>query len=118
MSNEFQRVLIRLAMLPYGLILVSHSMDREYETRTEKYIRTVPTLPEKVRKMVVGLVDMILFCDIETAQDKDGKAVIRRVMRTKPSKTYDAGDRTGLLPETLPLSFAEFAAALKTSEKK
>ena len=33
---------------------------------------------------------------------------IRRVIRTKPSLYYEAGDRTGRLPETLELDFGKF----------
>ena len=46
-NNEFHRVLTKLAFLPYGLFLVSHSVEREIETRTGKYTRIVPTLPDK-----------------------------------------------------------------------
>ena len=33
---------------------------------------------------------------------------MRRVIRTKPSLYYEAGDRTGRLPETLELDFGKF----------
>jgi hypothetical protein len=36
---------------------------------------------------------------------------MRRVIRTKPSLYYEAGDRTGRLPETLDLDFSKFYAA-------
>jgi len=102
-NNEFQRVLNKLAFMPCGLYLISHSQDVEIETRTGKYNKTVPTLPEKARKIVLGLVDMVLYCDIETASGPDGKTAVRRVMRTKPSLNYEAGDRTGRLPEVIEL---------------
>ena len=38
-NNEFQRVLTKLAFLPYGLFLVSHAKEIEVETRTGKYTR-------------------------------------------------------------------------------
>ena len=44
-NNEFQRVLMKLAFLPYGLYLISHAREVEVETRTGKYTRVVPTLP-------------------------------------------------------------------------
>ena len=59
------RVLNKLALLPYGLFLISHSQERELETRTGKLTRIVPTLPEKARKIVIGMVDVILFCDAD-----------------------------------------------------
>ena len=107
-NNEFQRVLNKLAFLPYGLIMISHSQQKEIETRTGKHTRTIPTLPEKARKMVTGLVDLILFCDLDMTTGTDGKPIYQRVMRTKPSLSYDAGDRTGRLPDMIPLDFAEF----------
>ena len=53
----------------------------------------------------------------------DGEPTVRRVIRTKPSLYYEAGDRTGRLPETLDLDFSSFleafnaATAAKTSAK-
>ena len=110
-NNEFYRVLNKLALLPYGLFLVSHSMEKEVETRTGKVTRTVPTLPEKARKIVLGMVDMVLFCDLDVAPGADGKPTWRRVMRTKPSTGYEAGDRTGRLPETIDLDYRRFLDA-------
>jgi len=117
-TNEFFRVLNKLALLPYGLFLVSHSMEKEFETRTGKVTRIVPTLPEKARKVVLGMVDMILFCDLEAAPGPDGKPVVRRVMRTKPNQAYEAGDRTGRLPETIDLDFSKFLDAFVTAPAK
>ena len=110
-SGEFQRVLNKLAMLPYGLFLISHSQEREVETRTGKVTRIVPTLPDKARKIVLGLVDVILYGDTETTAGPDGKPVTRRVLRTKPSASYEAGDRTGRLPETIDFDYRVFANA-------
>jgi hypothetical protein len=110
-NGEFHRVLNKLALLPYGLFLVSHSQDKEIETRTGKYTKVVPTLPDKARKLVLGLVDIILFCDLEPTTGPDGKPTYRRVLRTKPSATYEAGDRTRRLPEVIDLDFAAFVAA-------
>lgn len=110
-NNEFHRVLTKIAGLPYGLYLVSHAQSYEVEGLQGTYTRTVPTLPDKARKMVLGLVDMILFCDLEKTTDGDGKAKTRRVMRTKPSQYFEAGDRTGRLPEVIELDYKAFEQA-------
>lgn len=115
-NGEFQRVLNKLAFMPYGLCLISHSQEIEIETRTSKYTKTVPTLPEKARKIVLGLVDMILYCDIEAVAGPDGKMVARRVMRTKPSLYYEAGDRTGRLPDVIDLDYAQFLEAYNAGQ--
>ena len=110
-NNEFQRVLTKLAFLPYGLYLISHAKEIEMETRTGKYTRIVPTLPDKARKIVLGMADMVLYCDIDVSTGADGERVMRRVMRTKPSLYYEAGDRTGRLPETIDLDYKAFVEA-------
>jgi hypothetical protein len=114
-NNEFQRVLTKLAFLPYGLFLVSHAKEIEVETRTGKYTRIVPTLPDKARKIVLGMVDMVLYCDLEVTVGENGEQRMRRVIRTKPSLYYEAGDRTGRLPETLDLDFSKFYEAFNTA---
>lgn len=110
-NAEFHRVINKLALLPYGLFLVSHAQEKEVQTRTGKHTKTIPTLPDKARKLVLGLVDIILFADLEAVTGSDVKPAYRRVLRTKPSATYEAGDRTRRLPETIDFSFAAFAEA-------
>jgi len=111
-NGEFHRVITKLASLPYGLFLTSHAQDHEVEGRTGKYNKVTPTLPDGARKILLGLVDIILFADVETEPRPDGGTTTRRVLRTKPAKHYEAGDRTGRLPETLALDYAAFTAAL------
>ena len=114
-NNEFQRVLTKLAFLPYGLYLISHAKEIEVETRTGKYTRIVPTLPEKARKIVLGMVDMVLYCDLDVSAGAEGEQIIRRVIRTKPSLYYEAGDRTGRLPETIDLDYRKFLEAFQAA---
>ena len=51
----------------------------------------------------------------QRALGEDGKPVWQRVMRTKPSPNYDAGDRTGRLPEVIPLDFSSFVKAFNNT---
>ena len=108
---EWTRVLTRLAGLPYGLILISHATEKETESRTGTYMRTVPSLPERARQVVLGLTDLILFCDTVSVREKDGSVTTQRVIRTKPHPAWEAGDRTGRLPETMPLDYDAFEKA-------
>jgi len=107
-NGEFQRVLTKLSLLPYGLFLISHAIEREIESRTGNYTRTIPTLPDKARKIILGMSDFILFGDLEETPDGDGKMQPRRLLRTKPTKYYVAGDRTGRLPETIEATYEAF----------
>ena len=110
-KNEWHRVLTRLASLPCGLVLISHATSKTIETRTGEHIKTQPSLPDRARNVVLGLVDMILYCDTACRKDAEGNLVTERVIRTKPHPTYEAGDRTGRLPEVLPLNFDMFRRA-------
>lgn len=118
-NNEFLRVLTRLAQLPYGLVLISHSQEKELDTRTGKIKKMVPTLPEAARKIVCGLVDIILFGENEVIKDETtGKSIgLRRVWRTKTHPYYEAGDRTGRLPDTIDLDYEKFIDAFNSKEK-
>jgi hypothetical protein len=110
-KNEWHRVLTRLANLPYGLVLISHAVDKQVKTRTDEYTKTQPSLPDRARNVVLGLVDMILYCDTIIRKGKDGAFTVERVIRTKPNPAYEAGDRTGRLPEVFPLDFDAFGKA-------
>jgi AAA domain len=112
-NNEFQRLLTKLAFLPYGLFLISHAKEVEIDNRDEKYTRIVPTLPDKARKIVLGMVDMVLYCGLEALEGEGDEKQFRRVIRTKPSLYYEAGDRTGRLPDKLDLDFGKFFEAFK-----
>ena len=107
-QTEFARVLTKLSHMDFGLVMTSHCTVNEFQTRTGLTHRYVPTLPTKARNVVIGMSDLILFADTELEQGEDGKPIHRRVLRTKPNPSYDAGDRTGLLPDPLPMDFPTF----------
>jgi len=112
-NNLFYETLLKLANMPFGLWMVAHSVDKEIETRTEKYQKAVPQLPDKAAGQILGMADLILYADLHEDRDDDGKSRFRRVLRTKPSKYYEAGDRSGLLPPIVDLDYLKFAAAYK-----
>ncbi len=107
-NGEFQRVLTKLSLLPYGLFLISHAVEREIEGRTGNYTRITPTLPDKAKKIILGMSDFILYGDIEETTNGNGKTRSRRVLRTKPTRHYEAGDRTGKLPSTIDATYGAF----------
>lgn len=108
-NSEFRRVLAKLGTLrtandgKMGLVLISHAREIEEDTRTGKRMRWSPSLPGSARNIVESMSDLLLFADV------DGDS--SRVLRTKPSPRWVAGDRTGKLPETMPLSYDALSSA-------
>jgi len=56
---------------------------------------------------------MVLYFDSEDVTDDDSNVKQRRIIRTKPTRYYEAGDRTGKLPETIELDYEKFLVAYK-----
>jgi len=104
--DEFFRVLRKLSLLPYGLVMTSHVEMMEVKTRTTTITKAVPTIPKSGREIILGWVDMILYA--HSVVTDEGEI---RVIRTKPSENWEAGDRTKRLPATVPLDFQEFKKA-------
>lgn len=102
---EFHRVLLKLSQLPYGLILISHAKEKEVESRTGSYTKMVTSLPDRFAEIALAIPDMILYLDQESTTDEEGQKAWRRVIRTKPTPYYEAGDRSKCLPDTLDLSY-------------
>lgn len=112
-ASEFSRVLQKLALLPYGLVLISHATEREVRTRTGKTMRLSPSLPDRINRIATGIVDLILYMELDVAVSANGEIIERRCIRTKPTSYFDAGDRTGLLPDSLDPSWEALEGALR-----
>lgn len=119
-NNEFRRVLNKVTRLttadgsPFGVVLVSHTKRLEIDSRDGKYIKAVPTLPQSPREIVCGMADFIFYLD--SIDKPDGEQ--ERVLRTKPSKAWEAGDRSGKLPEILHQDWEAVAAHLEPVKPK
>jgi hypothetical protein len=100
-SQEFQRVLAKLALMPYGLVMIGHSKDREVKTKTQKYDKVGLSISGSNSDVVTTMSDIILFMDEDVVNEKEVG-----IIRTKPSIYFEAGDRTKRLPEEIryPLS--------------
>ena len=106
--SEFSRVINKLSQLGFGLVMISHSEVLEITTRTGTTHKIVPSIRDKARKLILGMSDFIFYGDIQVVKEPDGTESLRRVWRTKPHPNYDAGDRTGRLPDPLPMDFTVF----------
>lgn len=95
--REFTKVVNFVANSGYGLVFVSHEKSSQREERGVKREYTDSSLSNQARVFTNGLVDFIFYCSI----DGDGN----RTMRTKASLNVNAKDRSGVLPEIMPMDF-------------
>jgi hypothetical protein len=105
-SSEFRRQVTRLSQIKsMGLCFVSHSEEKETRRpgHAEAEVKICHTLPARARKVILPMADMVFYMEV----DNNGQ----RVIRTKPSNEYEAGDRSGKLPATLPLNFEDVVNA-------
>ena len=112
-KDEFFRAMTKLAMLPYGLVIVSHADTEEIKSRTGTITRWMPTMPKQAREIILPMADFVLFAT--SIMNEEGEY---RILHTKPSENWEAGDRTGLLPAEIELSFKAFADAFATAMKQ
>lgn len=102
-TSELKRVMIKLSNLPYGLVMISHCVKEEVETKTKKYNRWTIDVSGKNKSIFLNMSDIILFIDSKISADKEEV----RLIRTKPSMNWESGDRSGKLPAEIPLNFNE-----------
>ena len=122
-KREMIKQINRLTGLGLGVCFVSHAEEKtvRYDTVVNPYAplmanpkgeltMMVPTLDKRARQFILGLVDMIFYMEV----DKDQK----RIIRTKPTKHFEAGDRSGRLPETLTLDYTAVVSAYYSTDGK
>ncbi len=101
--RDFASTMAWAQSLPMGLIIISHSTEKEYtDTNGKKKSRIVCTLPAKAMQVVNGMVDLIFYFTFEGN---------KRVIKTRSTPTYDAGSRVGALAETIDMSYEAIAQA-------
>lgn len=113
--SEFSRALIKLSLLPYGLVSITHSETVEIQSRTGNITRATARLPKFARDTLVPMADFILYFSSELT--KDGE---KRTIKTRPSENWEAGSKfkesTGF-PSELPLSFLAFKTAFEEASR-
>jgi hypothetical protein len=119
-NKRFLSWLRAMKTLPMGLFLLAHSETVKVKTRTGDIDYTQIAMSGRSRGHVVNNCDFGFLAEIDTDQDGD-TIKERRILRTKPGKHHWAKDRTGVLPETIPLDYQAFdkayKAALKAAQK-
>lgn len=114
---EFKKIMTRLIGSEFGCVFISHLQIKEIQTMHGPVTKTISTLPDRARKIIIPLVSVIGCIDFITVKikDEETKKVSfkkKRVISFEPSEFLEAGDRDGYLPPTIPC----FSNAEKTYE--
>lgn len=106
-DSEFKKWINQLIASPYGIIFISHIQTKEVMKPGGSVIKTICTLPDRARKIILPLVSVIGCIDFESVKykDDDGKVKFKqcRVIDFEPSEFLEAGDRDGYLPSKITL---------------
>lgn len=107
-KREFSSALSRLALLPPGLWMISHSMEKEIKPKAgAAYTVITPTLPNAPREIVTGMADLILYADKRFDEERTEE----RVLYTRGDGVFEAGGRINWLPSVMPLNYSAFKQA-------
>ena len=102
--DEFTHWIMRLTSLGPGTLFISHEQERDVISRSITITKRMPAMPKTCYTVINNLVDVILNMGTvtETKLIKGKKKRVDvRCLFTKPAEHFDAGDRTGKLPDEI-----------------
>lgn len=95
-TQELHRIIAKLSLMPYGLILTSHYMEEEMNSPTASWKRSTISISGKNKPIMLDICDPLLFMDSKMEGDKEVG-----VIKTKPSIYWEAKDKSTLLPDEI-----------------
>lgn len=112
-KKEFDSALRQIAMLGYGLVIISHEQLKNVKTeKGDEYQKFMPTLSDRPKLIVNRLVDIIAYLRLST---EDGK----RYIYTRGNDRFEAGSRFVYLAPKIEMTYNNLVEELyKAIEKQ
>ena len=108
-AKEFDEALRLILQLNYGLVLISHAVDKTFKDQNgQEYNQIVPTLDSKPRNIVSRMADIIGYSRV--VELADGNTVPKLFMRGTPR--YVAGSRFKYTPEVIDFNYNSLVNAI------
>lgn len=108
-AKEFDEMLRNIVQMGYGLVLISHAVDKTFTDETGKeFNQIVPTLGSKPRNIVSRMCDIIGYS--RGIQNEDGSTSTKLFMRGTPR--YVAGSRFKYTPDFIDFTYDELVKAI------
>jgi len=98
-KKEFDGALRQIAMLGYGLVIISHETTRTIKTESgQEFQKIMPTLADRPKLIVNRLVDIIAYLRLSS---EDGN----RYIYTRGNDRFEAGSRFSFLNPKIEMSY-------------
>lgn len=108
-AKEYDECLRSIIQMDYGLVLISHSVDKTFKDEQGKeYNQIVPTLGNKPRAIVSRMCDIIGYS--RSVQDEDGTTSTKLFMRGTPR--YVAGSRFKYTPDYIDFNYESLVKSI------
>lgn len=108
-SHEFDECLRSIVQLDYGLVLISHAVDKTFKNEAGmEYNQIVPTLGNKPRNIVSRMCDIIGYS--RGVEDAEGNTSTKLFMRGTPR--YVAGSRFKYTPDHINFTYSDLVNAI------
>ena len=108
-AKEFDESLRSIVQMGYGLVLISHAIDKTFTDETGKeFNQIVPTLGSKPRNIVSRMCDIIGYS--RAIQNEDGTTTTKLFMRGTPR--YIAGSRFKYTPDYIDFTYNDLVKAI------
>lgn len=115
-ENEFDECLRSIVQMNYGLVIISHAVDKTFTDEYGKeYNRIVPTLDKRATKVVSRMTDIIGYSRAVTIEGSS-EVVTKLFMRGTPR--FMAGSRFPYTPEHIDFNYNSLVQAIGDSIDK
>ena len=109
LAKEFDECLRKIVQMNYGLVLISHAVDKTFTDETgREFNQIVPTLGNKPRNIVSRMCDIIGYSRV--VQNQDGTNSTKLFLRGTPR--YVAGSRFKYTPDYIDFTYNNLVDAI------
>ena len=110
--DEFFKVFSHLCSLGIAVVFIAHAEDKTVKTRALEITKTMPSLPNIGRKVLLPLVDIIGYIGF------DHKDESKRMLYLQGNESLEAGCATNVtMPKVMPLDFKTIEKEFKKGVK-
>jgi hypothetical protein len=114
-SKEFDDNLRSIVQMDYGLVMISHSIDKTFtDEQGKEFNRIVPTLDRRAKNIVSRMVDIYGYAREVT--EADGTNVTKLFLRGTPR--FEAGSRFKYTPDYIDFSYQNLVEAVSEAIDK